>query len=496
MYNNNGSNPIITNCSFLYNSAGASGGGICNNMSNPTIGNSIIWGNNAPSLPNIQDYNSTSVINFSNVAGGYPGTGNINADPMLVNASDSNGPDGISGTADDGIRLLPCSPSVNAGNNADIPGGVITDIAGNARIQLGNIDMGAYETITNPVMVIADSNQTITKCQTNTTFYSSGCNSLITTILASGTNPVSNNVTSKVWLESTPPPDFVSRHYEITPANNASTSTGTITLYFTQPEFDAFNAVNTIKLPVNPADASGIANLKIEKRSGVSSDGSGLPGTYSGGITMITPSGVIWNTTATRWEVTFSVTGFSGFFIKATGFTLPVTLVSFAATKQPNDDVLLQWKTTDEQNVNHFEIEKSNNGTGFERNGVNVPAHNGITNEYQMVDNSTWTSDVRYYRLKAVDNDGKFRYSNIVRLYNRQTGGISVYPNPGKDVFTIQVTGNKLLHTTALLADVNGNTVKHFNINSQSFIANATGVAAGVYMLKFADGSCIKIIKQ
>jgi len=74
------------------------------------------------------------------VKGGYGGTGNINADPLFVNAADPDGADNIHRTADDGLRLQACSPAINAGTNSGAPA---TDILGNARV--GTTDMGAYE---------------------------------------------------------------------------------------------------------------------------------------------------------------------------------------------------------------------------------------------------------------------------------------------------------------------------------------------------------------
>ena len=142
-------------------------------------------------------------------------------------------------------------------------------------------------------------------------------NNLITTVDATGSNPISGTINAKVWIDSTQQPFYVKRHYEITPTTNATTATGRITLYFTQAEFDAFNAVNTKKLPIGATDVTGIANLKIDKRGGTSSNGTGLPITYSGTATAIDPvdADIVWNATGSRWEVTFDVTGFSGFFV-------------------------------------------------------------------------------------------------------------------------------------------------------------------------------------
>lgn len=75
---------------------------------------------------------------------------------------------------------------------------------------------------------------------------------------------------------------YVARHYEVAPAANASTATATVVLYFLQSEFTAYNATpnHGADLPIDATDAANNrANLRIVKKSGTSSDNTGLPGT-------------------------------------------------------------------------------------------------------------------------------------------------------------------------------------------------------------------------
>ena len=82
------------------------------------------------------------MITHSDVGGGYPGEGNINADPEFV---DPDGPDDIGGTADDDLRLTIFSPCLNAGDPSFVPEPGDTDLAGAPRRQCGRVDMGVYE---------------------------------------------------------------------------------------------------------------------------------------------------------------------------------------------------------------------------------------------------------------------------------------------------------------------------------------------------------------
>ena len=152
---------------------------------------------------------------------------------------------------------------------------------------------------------------------------SGGCN-IIATIAATGASPVNGSVKAKIWKEIVVPEynghPFVARHYEITPALNASTATARITLYFTQQEFDDYNSHtgSTTDLPPSGGDTSGISKLRIIKYPGTSNDNSGLPASYTGTPVEIDPvdHDIAWNNSLSRWEVSFDVTGFSGFIVQ------------------------------------------------------------------------------------------------------------------------------------------------------------------------------------
>lgn len=162
-------------------------------------------------------------------------------------------------------------------------------------------------------------NSSSTQMQANFTIYHSSCNLIANVMQTGGSTALSGSTTAKVWLAATQPVAYGKRHYEIIPAANATTATGRVTLFYTQQEFTDFNAVNIVKLPIDAIDAANNKNnVRIEERGGTSADGTGLPDTYSGTITIIDPADgdIVWNSTDSRWEITFDVTGFGGFFVK------------------------------------------------------------------------------------------------------------------------------------------------------------------------------------
>jgi hypothetical protein len=135
MANVESSTPTVTNCTFSGNAAQNTGGGIDNeNNSSPTVTNCILWGD----TPNeIYNNSSTPIVTYSDVEGGtsesWFGAGCIDTDPLFVDAAGGN------------WRLSDWSPCVDAGNNNDVPGGVMTDLDGNPRFvdDTGAADTGA-----------------------------------------------------------------------------------------------------------------------------------------------------------------------------------------------------------------------------------------------------------------------------------------------------------------------------------------------------------------
>jgi C1A family cysteine protease len=145
----------MTNCTFNGNSADYGGGIYSATHSRLTITNCIFWGNTARTEPQIRAYvTDSTTVTYSEVQGGWPGEGNIDADPCFV---DADGADNIVGTEDDIPSLLPGSACADAGNNDVVPADVIFDLYGDPRFaddpyapDTGHgtapiVDMGAYE---------------------------------------------------------------------------------------------------------------------------------------------------------------------------------------------------------------------------------------------------------------------------------------------------------------------------------------------------------------
>lgn len=129
----------IVNCTIAANQ-GSTGSIIANdNSSNTTIKNSIVWGNAAGSIV-FNDASSSIIITYSDIEGGYSGTGNVNTNPLFINPQPAN----TAPTTAGDYRVQSCSQVIDAGLNTNVPAGLTTDLDGNARI-LNVVDLGSYE---------------------------------------------------------------------------------------------------------------------------------------------------------------------------------------------------------------------------------------------------------------------------------------------------------------------------------------------------------------
>jgi hypothetical protein len=123
------------------------------------------------------------------------------------------------------------------------------------------------------------------------------------------------------------------------------------------------------------------------------------------------------------------LTSFSDFTIAFGSNPLPVTFTSLTGTIR-NGRANLNWNIADEHNVDRYEVEESANGRQFQT-FTQVDA--ASRSNYQATDAQLHTG-ANYYRVKAVDIDGKFTYSKIIRLDNNLAvdNDIRVYPNPSR----------------------------------------------------------------
>ena len=140
---NPNSSSIFLNCTFSDNS----GGGIAASGTS-MLKNCIFWGNEPYEI-----YSSSpgTVVTYSDIQGGWPGEGNIDADPCFVDPGywDANGV-----WVDGDYHLLGNSQCIDAGDPNYVAGPNETDLDGKPRVIGGRVDMGAYECESVPVLAV------------------------------------------------------------------------------------------------------------------------------------------------------------------------------------------------------------------------------------------------------------------------------------------------------------------------------------------------------
>jgi hypothetical protein len=332
-------------------------------------------------------------------------------------------------------------------------------------------------------------------------FYIDGSCNVIARVAASGASPVSGTINTCVTLDAsvqrfnTQP--YVQRHYDIVPSTNAATATGTVTLYFTQGEFNAYNLArgSLPALPVNASDATGIANIRFTQYHGTGT----APGNYTGSAVLIDPLDVniIWNSAAGRWEISFDVNGFSGFFLhtSSTNSILPLQLQSFTGTWRAGINHL-EWVTANEQNLRMFELQRSTDGLSYQTVATIQPAGSG-SNRYGFNDDvAALHQSAFYYRLKIVDQDAVVQFGKIIKVSHSGIGELSIYPNPVRSQITIATLDNSLLGTAIKMIDGNGKTVRRFIAKQNGQTVDVASVQPGIYFLQTVNGQILKILKQ
>ncbi len=535
--NGSSSNASLKNCVFYYNvttSSTGSGGGVFVASSNPSfsfctfsrnhtlggsttgsalyfsatgtssITNCAIWGNYCLGNPGNSSALSDEIGGtgptpaYSDVRNISSGTGNFSSYPSFADTTDGDGPDNNWGTADDGLRISCSSSAKDAGNGST----TTLDIIGNTRTSTP--DPGAYKAMAFSSVASNSIPSAYTASSLSQTAaaldYGDCTNEILKIDASSGT--LSGSTIAREYLQSSAPSfnnqPYVRRYYDIAPASGAGTATATITLYFTQADFTDYNAAkpaNYPSLPIDATDAAGnAANIRITQEHGTSS--SGAPGTYQGwgssgpANVLITPASVTWNSTASRWEVSFPVTGFSGFFAHTTvtGSPLPIGLTVFTAKLVTESDVALSWHVANPADSKEFIVERSSDGAAFSPVGLVTAT---AANNYSLHDYAP-PAGRSYYRLHIMEQDGKISYSNVESITVGGRSYMQIMPSPAHDYFVVATNTNGL---TGTLTDIGGGLKMRFTVSNEQKV-NISGLPAGLYLLTLSNGAVIKVVKE
>ena len=171
---------------------------------------------------------------------------------------------------------------------------------------------------------------------------------------------------------------------------------------------------------------------------------------------------------------------------------VPVTLLSFNAKKSADGKKAdLQWETKTEQQVSHFEIQRSGNGVHF-AGFTRVNAVNSINGSTYTKQDISPLSKINYYRLKIVDTDGSFSLSPVRTVRFDDKEEILVYPTLTSSLVIVQTEKE----ISAELRNVNGILLKEKVIKGTGSF-DLSALPSGIYFIRAGDAKkSFKIIKQ
>ncbi len=179
---------------------------------------------------------------------------------------------------------------------------------------------------------------------------------------------------------------------------------------------------------------------------------------------------------------------------------LPVTFLSFGVTKQGNA-ALLTWSVANEINNKGYYVEKSTDGLHF--NSIAFVAGKSAFKQtsYTYTDNNL-TNGISYYRIKEVDNDGKFMHSGVQKI-ELPNFAWKINGNPVNNSF-IDMKLDKPANISIIILSSNGNIIKamkkgNLSAGNYNIPLNIDNVSAGIYIVRLiVDDSAYTsvVIKQ
>lgn len=423
--------------------------------------------------------------------------GNVNVcDPVVTAIGPGNSADNCTVS---GITYSTTGATNLSGNN-DISGSTfnigLTTVTYTATDANGNTGTCSFD-----VDIMAPTNQLATTTSSNTenitgniSVVNNDCD-LIATIIPSGGDPISGSTNVGVTIDPVVNNYggqlYLQRHYDIEPATNAANATATVTLYALQSEFDAFNvaAAGTGDLPM-PTGGVDNGYIRITQYHGTGT----APGNYTGATEVSTPA-VAWNATDNRWELTFPVTGFSGFYIHTAlgNFPLSITLTDIKVNNVGNRNQLM-WATASEEKSDRFGLEHSTDGVSFKE--IYNTAAKGQASQYTYW-HQTPAIGKNFYRLKLYNNGSDAKFSNVVTAVVRSKDNFSIeaYPNPVKNILSVEVSGQVDGVGQLSLTDISGKVIATRTISGNTTTFDMSGQASGIYFIKYSDVSRNEVIK-
>jgi trimeric autotransporter adhesin len=177
----------------------------------------------------------------------------------------------------------------------------------------------------------------------------------------------------------------------------------------------------------------------------------------------------------------------SGFWAGALESSAPLSVLwsSFTVTKQ-SDRTHIEWATSSNKEVSHYEVQRSTNGSSWSLISKVTAQSNSInSNSYEYFDNELIYGKV-YYRIKQVDNNGAFSYSDTKSINREYQAELNVSPNPSKGI--IQVSADKILEDAPLeVVTLNGALIMQTKLKGTTLNLDLSNLPNATYLIRIAN---------
>jgi hypothetical protein len=182
------------------------------------------------------------------------------------------------------------------------------------------------------------------------------------------------------------------------------------------------------------------------------------------------------------------------------GGTVPLTWISFSGLLTNRNETELHWRTATEVNNDHFDIERSLDGSTFIKLGSvaskSINSSSTFALDYAYTDDVNGMKGVIYYRLKQVDKDGTYTYSSVisVRKKDKNIETIQVFPNPvNGDHINLKIGLNTTQSVQVRIIGISGS-VMHKGVPVKLFagtnwlkINDAVSLPKGTYIIELIN---------
>ena len=254
---------------------------------------------------------------------------------------------------------------------------------------------------------------------------------------------------------------------------------------------ESVNAVWDISRP------NGAGNTLVEVAWNGGNEGLGFSSLANNQFGLLQYNGTAWipgstpicNNSANTASDSFAT--FTQFAVSKLNGLLPICKIDLQAVKVGNA-IKIDWKTTCEINVKEFIVEKSSNGVEFSPINTVVAINTSATEKnYQSIDNSI-NSNIIYYRVKVLNNNGKIEYSNIVAIKTTTKNSFEVVANPvlNKELI-IQLSNLQKGSYSLEIINALGQKLQQVNLeldnnNISKTIQLNQAISAGLYFVKLS----------